>query len=108
MIVFENSNNNSVKNMEWIKRRMHLVFVRNQTEKEAMDALTQNRMFNSYGYFIDEKYNGNIERVLEDNYIADKNNVKSSERKIIRERLRTAYYEYYNIQREVQTALIFD
>ena len=86
-IWFENGNHNPVKNKEFVMRRMKVVYTRFQTEEEMTDAEHNIRMFVQYGYFIDEKpFNGNIELVLERNYLADKNHVSKKERELIREK----------------------
>lgn len=106
-IFFENSS--SFKNEEWIKRRMNIIFVREQTKKERTDAEGGNRMFSKYGYFIDEKpFNGDINLVLEFNFLADKNNVKLKLRNEIRASLKKAYFELYPCSKGYQTNLIFN
>lgn len=88
-VYFENANHNSQKNLSFIERRMHIVHTRKQSMKEMEDADMANRTFVKYGYFIDEKpFNGNIEQVLEYNFLADQNHVSNKERSVLREKLR--------------------
>ena len=110
-IYFENSY--SYKNEDWIKRRMIILYIRNQTKKEMMDCGPgkTNRMFDKYGYKIDLKpFKGDIEKVLEYNYLADKNNISKKERDNIRDILRKNYYSFYQIERKPvgQQSLIFN
>jgi hypothetical protein len=99
VIFYENANNNPLKNEEWVNRRMEIVHKREQTEDEKADSSHSNRMFTEYGYFINEKpFNGDIEKVLEKNFEADKNHVSKAERESIQLKLREAYYRFYNIE----------
>lgn len=96
-IYFENGNNNSEKNIRMLERWMNIVFVRNQTDSEMEDAPFSNRMFTKYSYFVDEKpWNGNIEKVLLQNFNADSNHVIPKIRDEIRNKLRNAFYSFYN------------
>lgn len=106
-IWFENSY--MYQNTEWIEKRMTVVYVRYQTREEQEGATGNNRLFTKYGYFINEKpFYGNIELVLEKNYLADKLPIKL--KKEIRDSLRTPYYECYNLDKKPhgQQALIFN
>lgn len=95
-IYFENEY--SYKNRQWVEKHQHIVYVRVQTQKEIMDAEGINRMFTKYGYFINEKpYFGNIEKVLEANYLADCKNVSKHEREHIKELLFKEYFLFYNV-----------
>lgn len=98
VIFFENSNYNKEKNLKWINQKIHIIYTRFQNEGEASDAQHSNRMFTKYGYFIDEKpFFGNIEKVLNQNFLADLNNVSEEERTKIKDLLRKAYYNVYKI-----------
>lgn len=111
VIFFENDNNNISKNEKFVNQKIKVIYTRFQTKKEKSVAIDSNRMFTKYGYFIDDKrWKGNIERVLEDNYVADKNHLTAKEREKIRNLLRTNYFEFYNIDKKtpIQTALIFN
>ncbi|MNR46930.1 hypothetical protein D3C85_1659650 [compost metagenome] len=70
-----------------------------------------NRCFTKYGYFIDDKrWNGNIEMILEDNFIAEENHVSKNERAVIREKLRKEYFSFYKVEKTLkgQQTLIFN
>ena len=91
-IYFENSSHNPSKNEEWIRKHMNLVFTREQTSDEKLDAQNSNRMFTKYSYFINEKpFYGDIEAVLQENFKADENNVSTETRTLIMEKLRKEY-----------------
>lgn len=95
-IIFENANNNSERNMRSINKWMTVIYTRFQTEDEMIDAPYSNRMFTKYGYFIDDKpFFGDIEKVLNRNFEADKNHVSDKERKKIMDALRPAFYSFY-------------
>ncbi len=108
VVIFENANHNSMKNEAYVKRKVHIVYTRTQTKAEMSDCDIYNRMFTKYGYFIDEKYGGDIERALEDNFVSDQNHVSKSKRIEIREVLRKAYFEVFGPQKGYQIALIFN
>lgn len=96
VVFFENANNNPSKNEEWVNRRIEVVYKREQTESEKIDSSHNNRMFTEYGYFIEDKpYNGDIEKVLNQNFEADKNHVSKAEREKIRTKLKEAYKTCY-------------
>ncbi|WP_024771665.1 hypothetical protein [Aquimarina macrocephali] len=108
VIIYENVNHNPMKNLQWIIRKMHLVYIRQQTKEEISDANHGNRAFTKYGYFIDEyPWCSNINMVLEHNFVADDKHVSSSERELIRIMLREKYFESYDTKPCHQTALIF-
>jgi len=97
-IYFENSDCNPVKNEEWIKRRMTIIYTRRQSEEEVKDSNIVNRSFTKYSFFIDDKpYYGDIEKVLSVNFKADRNHVCEKERLIIKDLLREGYYRCYNV-----------
>ena len=105
-IYFENAMNNLTKNEEWIKRRIQIVYERSQTKEESEDSKHSNRIFTKYGYFIDSKpFYGDIDKVLQVNFEADKNHVTIEERIEIRNKLRKAYFECYNIKEKKQQQL---
>lgn len=108
-IYYENCSVNS--NDKFIKQKIHIVHERIQTLQEMTDFDIGNRSFTKYGYFIDDKrWNGNIERILEDNFIAEENHVSANERTIIREKLRKEYYSFYKVEKKIkgQQTLIFN
>jgi hypothetical protein len=110
-IWFENSNHNKAQNDKFIAKRIDVVHTRYQTRKECSDAVLSNRIFTKYGYLINEKpYFGQIDLVLERNFMDDSNNVKLDERRIIRDLLRIRYFEFYEVSRKSigQQVLIFN
>ena len=75
-----------------VTRWMHVAYSRVQTSGEARDSVYSNRMYTIFEIFMDDKYvQWNLERALQVNYDADKNNVSKKEREIIRDKLRVAY-----------------
>lgn len=106
VVVFENDNNNIEKNDRWIKMMFHVVHVRYQNHGEVDDSKGSVRMFSKYGYFIDERpWNGNIDRVLDQNFKADENNVSLHEREDIRDKLRAEFFKFYNRKEQCQLTL---
>lgn len=106
-IFFENSNSGNHQRKErFITRRITIVYERYQTKEEREDGRHCNREFIKYGYFIDAKpFYGDIDKVLQVNFEADKNHVSIEERKEIRDKLRKAYFECYNIEEKKQQQL---
>ena len=99
-VFFENVNHNVIKNEEWIKKRIKVSYVRNQTPEEEVDGNYKNRLFTEYASFINDKpYYGDIEKVLEENYKADDKHVSKEEREIIRDILREDYYRFYDVKK---------
>lgn len=106
-VFFENDNHNARRNEEFIRKILHVVYIRNQTPGEAADAKGSNRMFTKYSYFIDEKpWRGDIDRALRQNFLADENNVSLQEREEIREKLRAEYFKVYG-RRELPQLKLF-
>lgn len=107
-IYFENDDTNLTKNQDWIEKRMKVVYIRKQTKGEALDSLGSNRMFTKYSYFIDEKpFLGEIDKVLEVNFLADQKNVSEEERKTIREKLRKEYFQFFKRKETPQLFIHF-
>ncbi|MDR1502285.1 MAG: hypothetical protein LBT43_07510 [Prevotella sp.] len=95
-IIFENENRGE-RNLSRVKTWIHISHTRFQSEKEASDASFCNQMFFVYDLFIDEKpFNGDLEAVLEQNFIADSNHVSIEEREKIRENLRADFHRVYS------------
>lgn len=77
-----------------IKKLQETVFVRFQTEGEAEDAKSYNRIFTEYSIFLDDKaINGDPEKALQVNFEADKNHVSEETRLEIKELLRRNYWK---------------
>lgn len=108
VIIYENDNHNPMKNLAWIFRKTHLVYIREQTVEERKGAAASNRTFTKYGYFIDEKpWSSNIDLVLEHNFLSDDKHVPKIERELIRVMLRETYFEVYKTKPLKQLAFLF-
>lgn len=95
-VIFENAYTS--RNDEAINRYMHVVYWRYQTPGEQSDAQLSNRCFTRYSTFIDSKpFFGDIDKVLENNYEADSNNISEAERMKIKDALRKEYFIFYGI-----------
>lgn len=96
MIIFENENRGE-RNESRVKSWMHIVYTRNQSEREIEGAKGAIRMFTVWNIFIDKPpYNGDIDKALEENFQADSNNVSEEERNKIREALKMAFGPIYD------------
>ena len=87
------------------------VYKRWQTEAEMADADHVNRMYTSYSLYMDDKkFAGSLDAVLECNSKADKNHVSETERKKIKELLRTSYVAHHPFYKEpkVRELSLFD
>lgn len=108
-IYYENSY--SYKNEDWINRKMNVVFTRYQTILEEKDSKNSNRMFTKFGYFINDKpFFGDIEKVLEYNFIDETKEIELAEKTEIRNALREMYRNVYAgfKQFKGQVSLIFE
>ncbi len=95
-VIFENAYTS--RNDEAINRYMHVVYWRYQTPGEQSDAQFSNRCFTRYSTFIDSKpFFGDIDKVLDNNYEADSNNISEAERMKIKDALRKEYFIFYGI-----------
>ena len=75
-----------------LRKLMNIVTERYQTEQEASDAPSHNRMFTSYFVFLDDKkINGSLKKALQVNSEADKNHISEKERKEIADKLKTSF-----------------
>lgn len=97
-VVFENSYEASAERGEQSLRKFQVTFyTRKQTIQEAEDGAIQNRIFTEYSMFLfDPKVKGDLEYLLEQNFIADKNNVPEEIREEIRTALRNGFKKVYN------------
>lgn len=96
-IYFENDDHNPLKNEEWVRKRMRVVYTRYQTAEEAKDGETSNRTLTKFSYFIDAKpFKGDIEQVLRANSEADKNNVSEEVRLEIESALRKEFFRHFD------------
>lgn len=110
IVFFENGDNWNPRKEKYLKQKMKIVYHRNQTPEELESAYSSTQEFTRYGVFIDEKpYKGNIELVLEQNFLADANHMPEDERNELRKILREAYFDFYKVSPEPkgQQAIIF-
>ena len=54
-VVFENRGQAESKVQSFLNKMQHTVYVREQTEEECKEAITQNRMFTEYSIRLDDK-----------------------------------------------------
>ena len=91
-VIFDNGGGDTDRAQKSIKRFQNTFFVRKQTISEALDGKLQNRVFTEYSSFVFEKpFNGNLEKLLENNYNADINNVNEDQLIKIKKALRDGY-----------------
>ena len=96
-VIYENTRQNEEKTQAFLKKMQHTVYTREQTEAEEREGQLQNRMFTEYNIRLDDKkIKGDIEKALQMNFEADKNNVPESIRESIRAELRK-HYKFYHI-----------
>ena len=96
-VIYQNRAQNENKVQSFIKRMQDTVYVRLQTEKEQTDGECQNRMYTEYSIRLDDKkIMGDLEKALQFNFEADRNNVSLSERETIRTELRKHYRLYHS------------
>ena len=95
-VIFDNGGGDSDRGQKTIKRLQKTFFTRYQTISEAEDGKHQNRILTEYSCFIyDKPFYGDIEKVLDNNYQADINNVDKDTLEQIREALREGYKHIY-------------
>lgn len=100
-IIFMNDIIREDKLLKAINKYQETVYVRNQTEAEARDALHSNRVFSEYSIFLDDKkINGSLTLALRANDEADKNNVPKETRIEIAEALRSHYLLHHPLYKE--------
>lgn len=94
-VTFENeqgAGSEGTRSGKTLRKLMNIVTERYQTEQEASDAPSHNRMFTSYFVFFDnKKINGSLKKALQVNSEADKNHVSEKERKEIADKLKTSF-----------------
>ena len=111
-VTFENeqgAGSEGTRSGKTLRKLMDIVTWRYQTEQEASDASSHNRVFTSYHIFLDDKrVNGSLKKALQVNSEADKNHLSEKERKEIADRLETSfiashvgYKEPKSIQQEI-------
>lgn len=91
-VIFENRKQNEEKVQSFIRRMQDTVYVRNQTIGEQADGVPQNRMYTEFSIRMASKHiNGDLEKALQTNFVADCNNVSETERETILHALREHY-----------------
>jgi len=94
------SNGNWWNSEAWVKQRIEVIYERFQTDAEATDAEYKNRIFSKAGYLVDKRpYNGDLNKVLQANFDAEKGIIPDIELEKIRKVLNDNYYKYYRISR---------
>ena len=107
VVMFENSDSWNERKERYLKQKMTIVYVRHQTPDEAIDGAYSNRQWTKYGTYIDQKpFFGDIEAVLQNNFIADANNVSEDEREIIRDKMRAGYRQAYGYRPQITKSII--
>lgn len=92
IIQYANTTNYNDRQERYIKQQMTIVYQRFQTIEEAADAEYSNRSWTKYEYFVDDKkWKGNLEAILQHNFVMEQNNVSLEERTLIMEKLREKY-----------------
>lgn len=101
VIQYANTHNYNDRQKKYIEQKMHIVHQRFQTKAESENRTNSNRSWTKWEYFVDDKrWNGNLEAVLHDNFVAEANIVSLKERTEIKEKLDKAYYEFYKLERK--------
>lgn len=96
VIQYANTENYNDRQKRYIEQKMHIVYQRYQTMHEATDAPFSNRSWTKYEYFIDSKrWGGNLDYVLDNNFLLEENHVPTEEREKIRETLRKEFDKHY-------------
>lgn len=95
-VIFENEFSFSDRKEITIKRLQTTCYVRTQTVAEAEDGKNQNRILTEYSTLLfDKDFKGDIEKLLENNYQADVNNVDEDKLHEIREALKKGFKNAY-------------
>ncbi|MFJ1439603.1 hypothetical protein ACILPE_07725 [Capnocytophaga canimorsus] len=104
-VVFENGYLSN--NEQNVKKQMHLIHTRFQSENEMKAAANYNRVFTIYELYIfhDKRFKGDPERAILQNYADDVGNVSDEERELIANKFRDEIYTFYNISKEKNNAL---
>jgi hypothetical protein len=95
-VIFDNGGGNSERGLKSLSRFQKTFYTRKQTIEEAEDAKYQNKIFTEYNTFIFEKpFNGDIDKILDNNYKADVNNVSHEVLLEIQLALKEGYKNFY-------------
>ena len=94
-VIFENSPE-SDRSRRILRGLQHTFFTRFQTDSEADDAASQNRVLTEYSTMFDDKsIKGSLRKILESNFDADENHVSIEERLQIKNALMKGYISLY-------------
>lgn len=103
-VIFDNGGGNTERGIKSLQRFQKTFYTRKQTIGEAEDAKHQNKIFTEYNTFIFEKpFNGDIDKVLDNNYKADVNNVSHEVLVEIQLALKKGYEQFYKQIRNENT-----
>lgn len=96
IIQYANTTNYNDRQKRYIEQKMNIVHQRYQTINECEDAQYSNRSWTKYEYFIDDKkWKGNLEAILENNFVAEENHVSLEERELIKQKLTKGFKTFY-------------
>lgn len=95
-VIFDNGGGHTERGIKSLQRFQKTFYTRKQTIEEAEDAKYNNKIFTEYNTFILEKpFYGDIDKVLDNNYKADINNVSEEVLQEIKLALKKGYEQFY-------------
>ena len=95
-VIFDNGGGNSERGLKSLSRFQKTFYTRKQIINEAEDAQFSNKVFTEYNTFIHKKpFNGDVDKVLDNNYNADINNVSHEILLEIQLALKEGYKQFY-------------
>ena len=95
-VIFDNGGGNTERGIKSLQLFQKTFYTRKQTIEEAEDAKYNNKIFTEYNTFILEKpFYGDIDKVLDNNYKADINNVSEEVLQEIKLALKKGYEQFY-------------
>ena len=95
-VIFENARQSEARSLNFISRMQETVYIRYQTESEALDGCYCTRMLQEYSVLMDSKsVNGSLDAALKENMIADSKNLTQPELDTISDKLRHSYRSVY-------------
>lgn len=93
-VIFENDKMREERTLKTISKFQNTVYVRQQTDKEKLDAEHSTRMFTEYSVFLsDKRIKGSLLKALQENMEADRKNVSKKILAEIANKLRDAFLE---------------
>ena len=99
------------RSQNFVSKMQNTVYVRRQTPNEEKDALLNSRSFSEYSIFMnDKRIKGSLRLALQENFLADRNDVSEEERNEIRSKLEKAYMDMHPDYKEpyIQLEINFD